>query len=434
VKVSETMTFSLDAMRTPPEIYAWSRFGQPEYTTWLDENLSWKESCYIGDWSFLWQHWFRGPDVLDLFAEYTVNDFGKFAIGQSKHAIHTNAAGKVIHEGILTRFGEEEFMLHGRGGFWMNYQAERSDYDVTVERDDWFIFQVSGPNAIKVLQKLDPSDSYLTTKYMWVAPITIAGHTVHALRQGMAGEVGFELQGPAAIREEIYAAILQAGEEFGIRKMGGRVAMINHVEASYPTIATDYIPAIFDEDMAEYLEYFRSSMPPNAQPAYIAGSFEGAEISDYYRSPIELGWAKVVRGDHYLGHDALEAEKAQPRRVIRTLVWNADDVTDVFASLFRKNEKNYTFMDMPRDQRGFMWADRVEVDGELVGVTTSRGYSHWFREMISLCPIDVAFSEPGTEVQITWGNPGDPKKVIRATVAPAPYKQDHARTDLREAV
>jgi vanillate/3-O-methylgallate O-demethylase len=141
-----------------------------------------------------------------------------------------------------------------------------------------------------------------------------------------------------------------------------------------------------------------------------------------------------VRGDHYLGHDALEAEKAQPPRVIRTLVWNADDVTDVFASLFRKNEKNYTFMDMPRDQRGFMWADRVEVDGRLVGVTTSRGYSHWFREMISLCPIDVAYSEPGTEVQITWGNPGDPKKVIRATVAPAPYKQDHARADLREAV
>lgn len=428
------MMFSVDAMRTPPEVYAWSRFGAPEYTTWLDENLSWKQTCYIGDWSFLWQHWFRGPDVLALFSEYAVNDFSAFAIGQSKHVIHTNKQGKVIHEGILTRFADDEFMLHGRGGFWMDFHAQRSSHRVTVERDDWFIYQLSGPNAIKVLRKLDPSESYLDTKFMWVAPITIAGHTIHALRQGMAGEIGFELQGPAAIRDEIYNAVLDAGQEFGIRKMGGRVSLINHVEACYPTIATDYIPAIFDEDTKEYLEYFLSSMPPNAQPAYIAGSFPGDDISQYYRSPVELGWGKVVRGAGYLGQAALESEKANPHRVMRTLIWDADDVTDVYASLFRKDKPNYTFMDMPRDQRGFMWADRVELDGEMVGVSTSRGYSHWFRETISLCTIDVAHAEPGTEVTVVWGNPGDPEKRIRATVAPAPYKADNARGDLRRAL
>ena len=427
------MRFSVDGMRTPPEVYAWSRFGQPEYTSWLDESLSWKESCYIGDWSFLWQHWFRGPDVLELFSRFAVNDFTRFAIGQSKHVIHTNRDGKVIHEGILTRFGDEEFMLHGRGGFWMRFQAERASLKVSVEQDDWFIYQVSGPNAIKLLQKLDPSQGYLDTPYMWVAPITIAGHSVHALRQGMAGEIGFELQGPAAIKDEIYAAVLEAGTEFGIRRMGGRVSLINHVEASYPTIATDYIPAIFEPDTEEYLEFFLSSMPPNAQPAYIAGSYPGRDISEYYRSPIELGWSKVVRGSGYLGHAAVEAEKASPSRVLRTLVWDGEDVADVYASLFKPGQANYTFMDMPRDQKGFMWADRVEVDGVPVGVTTSRGYSYWFRQMLSLCPIDIAYAEPGREVTILWGNPGDPIKEIRATVAPAPYKTNHNLDDLRRS-
>jgi vanillate/3-O-methylgallate O-demethylase len=425
------MTFSVDAMRTPPEVYAWSRFGQPEYTTWLDENLSWKESCYIGDWSFLWQHWFRGPDVLELFSRYSVNDYSRFEIGQSKHVIHTNKDGKVIHEGIFTRFGEEEFMLHGRGGFWMTFQAERSGLDVSVERDDWFIYQVSGPLSVKLLQKLDPSETYLGTKYMWVAPITIAGHTVHALRQGMSGEVGFELQGPAEIGQEIYDAVVEAGQEFGIRRMGGRVSLINHVEAAYPTIATDYIPAIFEPDTAEYLDYFLSSMPPNAQPAYIAGSYPGEQISEYYRSPIELGWAKVVRGTDFLGAEAALAEKANPRRTLRTLVWDADDVADVYASLLRPGERNHTFMDMPRDQKGFMWADRVEVDGRTVGVSTSRGYSYWFRQMISLCPIDIEHAALGTQVTVVWGNPEDPEKRIRATVAPAPYKPNHNRDDLQ---
>jgi vanillate/3-O-methylgallate O-demethylase len=425
------MTYSVESMRTPPPVYAWSRFGQPEYTDWLDESLSWKNTCYIGDWSFLWQHRFRGPDVLRLFGDFSVNSFEVFHHSQSKHVIHTDAGGKVIHEGILTRFGDDDFVLHGRGGFWMSHQLERGDYAATVEREDWFIYQVSGPTATKVLEKLTDTSGLLTTQYMHIAPITIAGHPIWALRQGMAGEIGFELQGPAEVGPEVYEAVLAAGQEFGIRRMGGRVAMINHLEACFPTIATDYIPAIFEPELADYLDFFTSSMPANAQPAYLAGSFAGARISDYYRSPVELGWGRNIRFDHdFLGRAALEAEKAEPRRVIRTLEWNSDDVTDVFASLFDRDRPNSTYMEMPRDQRGFMWADRVQRDGQLVGVATSRGFSYSFRRMLSLATIDVAAAEIGTQLEVVWGNPGDPEKIVRATVAPAPYKQDASRGDL----
>lgn len=218
---------------------------------------------------------------------------------------------------------------------------------VTITRDDWFIYQVSGPNALKVLSKLTDGEALLDTKFMWVAPIRIAGHDIYALRQGMAGEIGFELQGPKAIGQEIYDAVLGAGREFGIRRMGGRVAMINHLETSYPTIATDYIPAIFDESMADYLDVFRSSMPDFAQPAYIAGSYEGKEIGEYYRSPIELGWGRTVNVHHdFIGRDALAEEKENPPRLLRTLVWNAEDVQKAYASLF-SNGQNHTYMDMP---------------------------------------------------------------------------------------
>jgi len=426
------MDYSVTSMRRAPEGYAWTRFGEPEYTDWLDESLSWKQTCYIGDWSFLWQHRFTGPDVLAMLSEITVNSFAKFDIGQSKHAIHTNRNGKVIHEGVLTRFGPEEFMLHGRGGFWASHHLASTDYDVQVERDDWFILQVSGPQSVKVLDKVAGS-SLRDTGFMRVGTITVAGHEVYALRQGMAGEIGFELQGPVAFKQEVYNAILEAGQEFGIRKLGGRTAPINHLEACFPTIATDYIPAIFEPETADYLDLFTASMPAFAQPAYIAGSYDGQDISEYYRSPVELGWGRNVNFDHdFLGREALEEEKANPRRTIRTLVWNAEDVLDVQASLFRPGE-NYPFMDMPRDQRGFMWADRVTRDGELVGVATSRGYSYYFREMLSLCTIDVAHADIGTPVIVHWGNPGGPQKEIRATVAPAPYKTDRRREDLHTA-
>jgi len=425
------MTFSVDGMRTPPQVYAWSRFGAPEYTDWLDESLSWKQTSEIGDWSFLWQHRFRGPDVLRLFADYSVNSYAKFAIGQSKHVIHTNVDGKVIHEGILTRFGDDDFVLHGRGGFWMRHQLERGKYDATVAEEDWFIYQVAGPTALPLLRKLTQAEALEETKFMHVAQVTIAGHPIWALRQGMSGEVGFELQGPREYGDEVYQAVLDAGQEFGIRRMGARIAMIHHLEASYPTIATDYIPAIFEPDTADYLDYFTSSMPSYAQPAYIAGSYPGREISEYYRSPVELGWARNINFDHeFLGSEALRVEKANPRRALRTLVWDADDVADVFSSLYRPGA-HYTYMEMPRDQRGFMWADRVERDGSVVGVATSRGYSYYYRQMLSLATIDVTHAELGTELDVIWGNPGDPEKRIRARVAPAPYKPDHARGDLK---
>ena len=423
------MSISVADMRRTPEGYFTVRWGQPEYTDWIDESMSWKETCYIGDWSFLWERRFRGRDALRLFSDLTVNSFANFAIGQAKHAIHCNADGKVIHEGIVSRLGEDEFMLFGRGGFWVDYKLRHGRYDAVSEPEDWFNFQVSGPNSLYVVEKA-AGERIRDIAYMRFRTIHIAGREVVALRQGVAGELGYELQGPAQYAREVYDAIVTAGQDFGIRRLGGRTAFINHLEACFPTIVTDYLPAIFDDDMAEYLAEFKAAMPAYAATFSIAGSFESDHFGAWYRSPVELGWTKNIKFDHnFIGREALEEEVARPRRIMRTLVWNPDDVVDVYASLYRAG-KPFHYMEIPRDQRGFMYADRVIGNDQLVGVATSRGYSYYFRQMLSLCVIDVSWSNPGTEVKIIWGEPGEPQKEIRAQVATAPYKKDKRRIDV----
>lgn len=413
--------------RKTPEGYFTSRWGMPEYTDWLDESMSWKNNCYIGDWSFLWQRRYRGPDVLKLFSDTSINSFAKFDIMQSKHVTHCNRDGKVIHEGILSRWGEDDYMLFGRGGFLVDFYLRKGGYDVTSETVEGFNFQVAGPHAAAVLEKLTGANLH-NIKFMHSQIVQIAGHDVYALRQGMSGEPGVELQGPAEHAAEVYDAVLQAGQEFGIRKLGGRAAFINHLEACFPTIVTDYLPAIFSEDMKEYRAEFEAALPAFASTFNVAGSFEADDISAWYRSPVELGWGRNIKFDHdFIGREALEAEVSNPRRVIRTLVWNPDDVMKVFASLFQKGE-HYAFMEMPRDQRGFMYADKVIVDGREVGVSTSRGYSYFFREMLSLCTLDISEAEIGSQVTVVWGNPGEPQLPIRATVQAAPYKNDNRRT------
>ncbi|HSV81860.1 MAG TPA: hypothetical protein VLK85_21915 [Ramlibacter sp.] len=422
---------TIASLRKTPQGYFSSRFGLPEYTDWLDESMSWKQDASIGDWSFLWQRRIVGPDALRLLSDVSVNNLTNFALGQAKHLIHCNRDGKIIHEGVLSRLGEQEFMLHGRGGFWVDYNLRHGNYNAKTIEDDWFVFQVAGPKSLAILEPITRGN-LRDIKFMHHEEVEIAGRKVLALRQGMSGEIGFELQGPKEYGPEIYLAVLEAGRPLGLRQMGGRVSNINHLEACFPTIVVDYLPAIFGEDMIDYRAEFLAAMPAFASTFNVAGSFDGQDVSDYYRSPVELGWTRNIKFDHdFIGRAALEQEVGNPKRTIRTLVWNADDVLDVHASLIRQGDP-YPFMDMPRDQRGFMWADKVMKGDRLVGVATARGYSYFFRQMLSLCTIDVDQAEIGNEVEVYWGYPNGPQKAIRATVQPAPYKQDKRRTDLHQ--
>src|SRR5690606_23574415 len=105
-------------------------------------------------------------------------------------------------------------------------------------------------------------------------------------------------------------------------------------------------------------------------------------------------------------------------RGLVTLEWNSEDVIDIYASMFRDGDV-YDFLGIPTQERWVAWFDRVENDGNLVGLSTVPGYSFYFRKVLSLTVIDRELSTPRTSVEIVWGNPGSPQKLVRATVAPA---------------
>lgn len=407
-----------------------------EFTNWLDEQLSWKETCYIGDWSFMPDLHVRGPDALELLSDLTVNSLERFPVGQAKHAIQCNQDGQVIGDGILYRLAADEYRTQHLAA-WPKFNAETDGYDVTAEIHDSFIYQVQGPTSLQVLEALT-DESLRDIGFMNVETIEIEGVEVVILRQGMSGEVGFELQGPREHGEAIWDAVVEAGEEEGLRRLGRRSHMINHLEMCFPTRGHHYLPAIFGDELRAYRKWLDADNYAEANFT-VAGSYRPDDVSGYYRSPVELGWERNIAFDHeFIGREALEAEVDSPRRTIVTLVWDPDDVADVFASFFREG-KHHKYLEMPYQPYRGIEADVVRHDGEAVGVSTGRGYSYYYREMLSLCTVDIEYSEPGTEVVVVWGEgraPPNPKiqphvpKEITATVARAPYKEDRRRTDL----
>lgn len=57
----------------------------------------------------------------------------------------------------------------------------------------------------------------------------------------------------------------------------------------------------------------------------------------------------------------------------------------------------------------------------MIGISFGRQNSAYFHRMISICCLDTAYTEIGTEVMVIWGNPGTRQKNIRAKVVRFPY-------------
>jgi glycine cleavage system aminomethyltransferase T len=411
-----------------------------EFTNWRDEQHAWRETCCLFDQSHhMTDLTIKGPDALKLLSDTGVNSFATFAVDKAKQFVACNHDGYVIGDAILFYLDENVFSLVGRPSAhnWVQYHGETGDYDVTFERDErsavnptgrrLYRFQVQGPTAMEVLEKAT-GGNVPEIKFFNMGELTIAGHAVRALHHGMSGVPGLELFGPWAEGDDVRAAIVEAGEEFGLAQVGSRVYATNTLESGWIPCP---LPAVFTGDD---LKAYREWLPANGYEATgsLGGSFYADSIEDYYVTPHELGYGSFVKFDHdFTGREALE-KMSEPRRKKVTLAWNGDDVTRAMGTMFQK-EGRAKYIDLPLSNYSTWPNDKVLSDGEMVGVSTFSGYSSNESTMLSLAIVDVDKSEPGTEVVLVWGEEGggSSKPVverhvqteIRATVSPVPYAE-----------
>ena len=329
-------------------------------------------------------------------------------------------------DGVILRVAEDEFETFWMSP-WVDYMLQKGKWnaegeDITMK---YFIFQVAGPRSLDTLNAATGED-LSDIKFTWFRQSKIAGIDVRIFRLGMAGTLAYEVHGMFQDGVAVYQAILDAGKPHGIRQLGNRAYMMNHTEAGFPQAFYHFTyPWWEDEGLVEYMIRV-NSMPGMLQKNVALHGSAGTDMKLRYRNPVELGWGSLIRFDHdFLGRAALEKLVANPPRTMVTLEWNKEDILDVHASQYEPGE-HYLPMDEPNHHpmhRGAsqLWSDLVLVNGKVVGISSGRCYSYWYRQMISLCSIDTEYSAIGTEVVVLWGEPGTRQKEIRAKVARFPY-------------
>lgn len=372
-----------------------------EFTGWMDETRAISKSCYIGDWSWLNKFRVKGKDAIACMEASTINGFKSFPVGKGRHIVSVTPDGKMIGDGIAFREAEDQFLLTGGQMIVPGAMIRNEGFDVELQdvTADIFNFHIQGPNSGKVMQALCGED-VRDLGILYFRDVAICGQKVRLYRGGMSGELGYEIFGDSAYGSAIWQAAVEAGKEFGLRQLGYRGFMLNHLQAFFPTIWVDFIPSVIP----------------------------GAEA--LYRSPVDYGWGNLIdKTRDFPGKAILMDEIANPTRKSVTLEWNSEDCVSIYASLFETEGEPFRQMELPVNVASPAAGNPAALpvfsrDDRMIGLLTNRGYSVQFRKYLSLALIDIDCAVPGTEVFVLYGNEGERQTRIRATVAGVPYKKD----------
>ena len=195
-----------------------------EYSGLIAEHLAVRNAVGIFDVSHMGEIEVRGKGSLELIQRVTCNDAAKLRDGQAQYSGLLNEKGGFIDDLLVHRVAEDHYFLcvnasnqdndfawlesNNTGGVGLDFVSER-----------WALLAIQGPKALETLSKLTETDLD-AIRYYWFDQGQIAGPPAIIARTGYTGEDGFELYLPAASAEQVWSAVIEAGEEHGILPCG----------------------------------------------------------------------------------------------------------------------------------------------------------------------------------------------------------------------
>jgi len=400
-----------------------------EYTRWWKECWALRNTAVIGDWSWLNKVRITGPDAGRFMNFATVKDLSRQVPGQIMYTPMVNEDGKVAIEGLTLKLDENEYLFTQSGAqSWLAQLTRLRDFDVTLEdvTPDYTCYPLQGPRSTDIIEAAS-GDVFKDLKFSRWRKTRIAGEDVIVGRQGVTGEIGYELmmRTDTGRAHELWREIRRVGQDFGIRELGLKAQMVGHIETGIATVVRDFLPARMkgDEQIRRFAKHWMSRDELDTM---------SGDLSEHFCSPAELGWAHTINlKDHdFFGREALvkEAEAGGPPRKLKGLMWNGDDMAALYGALFHDGNSAPP-PDLPYGQFRISYLPVLRGD-EQVGWATGASYSPNMRRMISLGRLRNDVAVAGTELTVRWGGFSDePTADVRAIVNDLPFIRQHRRDE-----
>jgi len=181
----------------------------------------------------------EGPDAYALLDRLTANRMPQKA-GSITLTHMLNQRGRIELETTIVRMADDQFYLVCAAFFeqrlldHLTTHRNKADVNVRALSGSWGALSLNGPKARDVLGAV--TDARLdNAAFRWLSAqqITVAGHSIWALRMSYAGELGWELHMPFDAMPAVYAALWQAGQPHGIADYGSFAMNVMRMEKAF---------------------------------------------------------------------------------------------------------------------------------------------------------------------------------------------------------
>jgi aminomethyltransferase len=160
-----------------------------------------------------------GPDADRLVDMLTCRDLTRCAVKQGKYMIVTAPDGGIICDPVLLHVDDNLWWMQladSDAGLYALGVLSQAGLDAQVSYPDVHPVQLQGPRSPETLAKL-VGDAVLDLRYYWCDRFQIGDIPVVISRTGWSAVPGFEVNLLDGARgDELWDAIMDAGEEFGI--------------------------------------------------------------------------------------------------------------------------------------------------------------------------------------------------------------------------
>jgi sarcosine oxidase subunit alpha len=218
-------------------------YGDPE-----GEALNVHEAAGLIDVSTLGKLLVRGSQAGEFLDRLYPNRLSNLKPGRVRYGVLSTDAGRIMDDGTIGRIDEDTFYVtttsSGAGAVEQWFSWWLADWKLDVQLSDvtqaLCAVNLAGPRAREILARLTDADcSPEAFAYLDSCQARVAGVQALLMRIGFVGELGYEIHFPAAYGEDVWNAILIAGEAEGIRPFGLEPQRILRLQKQHIIVGQD---------------------------------------------------------------------------------------------------------------------------------------------------------------------------------------------------
>ncbi|MBN1356096.1 glycine cleavage system aminomethyltransferase GcvT [bacterium] len=212
-------------LRSGGKIVAFAGWKMPvQYSSIIDEHQTVRTAAGMFDVSHMGEVLFSGPDALANIQMLVSNDISKLKPNRAVYTGMLYPGGTFVDDLLVYRLSEDTFLLViNAANTLKDYEWMRDNIrgNLVCENvtDQYTQIAVQGPNSIEILKKLTPVD-LASIRYYRFERDSVAGVDSIISRTGYTGEPGFELYFDATFSDKVWDAVLETGNNFGLKPAG----------------------------------------------------------------------------------------------------------------------------------------------------------------------------------------------------------------------